>query len=63
MKINDDFVQYPNDPSLAPAVIFTVLFGLFSLVHTFHIIRTRSWFFLPFVAGGLSEYNPTRDTA
>ncbi|EPS30730.1 hypothetical protein POX_b02267 [Penicillium oxalicum] len=51
----DNFVFYYYKPSLAAAVIFTVLFGLSSILHFYQLIRTRTWFMIPFFIGALLE--------
>ncbi|KAJ5677833.1 uncharacterized protein N7477_003466 [Penicillium maclennaniae] len=50
-----DFVFYYYTPSTAAAVIFTVLFGLSSLLHFYQLVRTRTWFMIPFLIGALLE--------
>ena len=52
----DDFIYYHYTPSLVAAVIFTVVFVLLSLLHTYQLARTRTWFFIPFVIGGLGKH-------
>ncbi|KAK6837825.1 hypothetical protein RU639_001537 [Aspergillus parasiticus] len=52
---NSTWTYYHYGPSLPAALIFAVLFGLSSLVHTFQMIRTRTWCFTPFVIGGFCE--------
>ena len=47
-----DFVLYRYTPSLVAAIIFIVLFVLTTAFHLYQVIRTRSWYFLIFVAGG-----------
>jgi hypothetical protein len=51
-----DFVFYYYDPSTAAAVIFTVLFGLNSLLHLYQLVRTRTWFMIPFAIGAICKY-------
>ncbi|KAJ5175340.1 uncharacterized protein N7482_001217, partial [Penicillium canariense] len=46
-----EFTFYYYAPSTAAAVIFTVLFGLSSLVHLYQLVRTRTWFMIPFFIG------------
>lgn len=43
---------YEYYPSMAAAVIFILLFIVVNLLHTYHLIRTRTWFFIPLVIGG-----------
>ncbi|KAJ6036454.1 hypothetical protein N7540_000733 [Penicillium herquei] len=50
-----DFVLYYYTPSAAAAAIFIVLFGLSTLLHFYQLIRTRTWFMIPFLIGGILE--------
>ncbi|OAL31116.1 hypothetical protein AYO20_08351 [Fonsecaea nubica] len=52
---NSDFKLYHYDPSLVAAVIFVILFAVASFLHTYQLIRTRTWFFIPFCVGGYFE--------
>ncbi|KAK1150027.1 hypothetical protein N8T08_003585 [Aspergillus melleus] len=47
---------YEYYPSMAAAVIFILLFIVVNLLHTYHLIRTRTWFFIPLVLGGWFEF-------
>ncbi|KNG88490.1 RTA1 domain protein [Aspergillus nomiae NRRL 13137] len=49
------FAFYRYDPSMAGAVIFTVLFTITTLWHAVQLFRTRTWFFIPFLVGGIFE--------
>ncbi|KAJ9615378.1 hypothetical protein H2200_001453 [Cladophialophora chaetospira] len=51
----NDFKLYRYDPSLAAAVIFVALFVAVSILHPYQLLRTRTWFFIPFVVGGFFE--------
>lgn len=42
----------PNRPA---AIIFTVLFGLATVVHSVLMFRHRTWFCIPFIIGGLCK--------
>lgn len=48
----NDWKAYQYFPSMGAAVLFTVLLAIVSLMHTFHLFRTRTWFFIPLVIGG-----------
>lgn len=52
---NDLFKLYRYDPSLAAAIIFIVLFLLITAWHSFILLRTKTWFFIPFVLGGFCQ--------
>ncbi|KAF2454164.1 RTA1 like protein-domain-containing protein [Lineolata rhizophorae] len=43
---------YDYDPSLAAAILFCVLFSLTTLLHLYQMLRTRTWYFIPFCVGG-----------
>ncbi|KAL2669987.1 hypothetical protein Neosp_014866 [[Neocosmospora] mangrovei] len=43
---------YKYEPSMAAAVIFIITFSASSLLHAFQILKTRTWFFIPFLVGG-----------
>ncbi|OGE49975.1 hypothetical protein PENARI_c019G09408 [Penicillium arizonense] len=49
------WIAYTYNPSIAAAVIFVILFAVTTLLHTFHLFRTRTWFFIPLVIGGYFE--------
>lgn len=46
---------YQYDPSLAAAVIFLIIFVGSAILHTWQIIRTKNWYFIPFLVGTLGE--------
>lgn len=50
-----DFQLYRYDPNLAAAVIFVVLFVLTTVCHLYQLIKSRSWYFIAFVLGGICE--------
>ncbi|KAI1097465.1 RTA1-domain-containing protein [Jackrogersella minutella] len=50
-----DYYLWKYVPNLPAAAIFAVLFGVATGFHLYRIIRTRLWFCLPFVVGGLME--------
>lgn len=50
-----EFTFYYYDPSTAAAVIFVVLFGLSTILHFYQLIRTRTWFMIPFLIGGIRK--------
>ncbi|CAJ2514038.1 Uu.00g021570.m01.CDS01 [Anthostomella pinea] len=49
------FVFYRYHPSLAAAAVFVALFAINTLVHAFQLARYRTWYFIPFVIGGIVE--------
>ncbi|KAE8152070.1 RTA1 like protein-domain-containing protein [Aspergillus avenaceus] len=50
-----EFTFYYYTPSGAAGGIFVVLFGLSTLLHFYQLIRTRTWFMIPFAIGGILE--------
>ncbi|KAH8738425.1 RTA1 like protein-domain-containing protein [Ilyonectria robusta] len=46
---------YQYDPSLAAAIIFLIIFAASAVLHTWQIIRTKNWYFIPFLVGTLAE--------
>ncbi|KAJ6098470.1 hypothetical protein N7467_000005 [Penicillium canescens] len=49
------FAFYRYDPSMGGAVLFTLLFMGTTFYHIFQLFKARTWFFIPFVIGGLFE--------
>ncbi|KAH0382968.1 putative C6 transcription factor, partial [Aureobasidium melanogenum] len=49
------FSYYEYIPSKAAAVIACLIFVIVTILHTWQLFRTRTWFFIPFVIGGLFE--------
>lgn len=61
MSVNGEkYIFYHYDPSTVAAVIFVVLFGLSSLGHAVQLLLKRTWYFIPFVVGGLCEFSPRK---
>ena len=46
---------YGYDPTLAPGIVFSVVFGLTMLAHFAQTIQHRKWWYLSFGIGALSE--------
>ena len=47
------FHLYAYTPSLAAAIIFTILFALTTSLHSYQLTKTRAWYLTPIVIGGL----------
>ena len=43
------------EPSFPAAIVFIALFGIATLLHLFQMFKTRTWFMIPFVIGGIFE--------
>lgn len=54
------FQYYHYVPSKTAATISTLLFVVLTLVHFYQMCRTRVWFMVPLVIGGLCESPPKR---
>ncbi|BCS03169.1 RTA1 domain-containing protein [Aspergillus luchuensis] len=50
-----EFILYYYTPSAAAAGIFVVLFGISTVLHLLQLVRTRTWFMIPFFIGGILE--------
>lgn len=54
------FHLYAYTPSLAAAVIFIILFALTTTLHAYQLIKTRAWYLIPIVIGGLcTRFSPS----
>lgn len=51
-----NFEYYRYTPSLGAAILFIVLFILITALHAWQMFRTRTWYFIPFVIGGIFEF-------
>lgn len=49
------FVFYHYTPTIAGAIIFTILFFAVTVQHVFQLVRYRAWFMLPVVVGGICK--------
>ncbi|RAL09273.1 RTA1 domain-containing protein [Aspergillus homomorphus CBS 101889] len=50
-----NFAFYRYDPSMGAAVLFILLFTATTGYHAFQMTRTRTWFMIPFILGGIFE--------
>ncbi|KAI7285791.1 RTA1-domain-containing protein [Hortaea werneckii] len=50
-----DFQYYDYVPSMAAAIIFVILFGASTGWHIWQMIKTKTWFLVPFLIGGFLE--------
>ncbi|KAJ3460678.1 hypothetical protein MRS44_011545 [Fusarium solani] len=55
IQYKDDFYLWSYVPSMAAAVIFTIVFAVLSAAHTWKMTRCRLWFCIPFTIGGYME--------
>ena len=47
------YYLYHYNPSIVAAIIFGVVFAAISIAHIWRMYRTRTWFCIPFVLGGI----------
>lgn len=59
---NVTFVLYRYTPSIPAAAIFTAVFIILAIVHTYMAFRYRSKYFIPFIIGLLCKYIPQHIT-
>ena len=50
-----EFLAYHYQPSLPLGVVFTCLFAVSTILHTYQVSRTGSMYMIPLVVGGLLE--------
>ncbi|KAI1379824.1 hypothetical protein F4677DRAFT_295898 [Hypoxylon crocopeplum] len=53
-----DYYLWQYVPSIPAAVIFAIIFAAITGAHCYRISKTKLWFCLPFVVGGVSTSNP-----
>lgn len=51
-----EFVLYHYNPSTALAAVFIALFANTTLFHLWQLIRRRTWYFIPFIIGGICKF-------
>ncbi|KIL86244.1 hypothetical protein FAVG1_10641 [Fusarium avenaceum] len=51
-----EFKYYHYDPSLAAAIIFIIAFIATTSLHCYQLLRTRTWFMIPFIVGGFFQF-------
>lgn len=54
-EVDFGFEYYHYVPSKAGAGVFIALFGLSAGVHLFQLVRYKTWYFIPFMLGGVCE--------
>ena len=53
---DSDFIAYHYVPSLAASIVFAVVFGTSTAVHLYQCFRTRAYYMLPLIVGGIGEF-------
>ena len=51
-----DYQFYKYTPSLAAAATFSGLFLVVSILHSYQLFRTRTWYLIPLLLGGCCEW-------
>ncbi|KXJ94376.1 RTA1 like protein-domain-containing protein [Microdochium bolleyi] len=54
-NIYQGFKYYYFDPSLPAAATFVALFAITAVVHAAQLVHYRTWYFIPFLIGGICE--------
>ena len=49
------YLLYQYVPNLAPAIIAIAIFTMLTAAHFFRLFKTRMWFCMPFVIGGICK--------
>ncbi|KAJ9608481.1 hypothetical protein H2200_007469 [Cladophialophora chaetospira] len=55
MSESSDFVAYHYDPSLIAAAVSAGVFGASTIFHCYQVLRTRTWYMVSLIVGGLLE--------
>lgn len=50
------FQEYAYDPSSGAAIVAIICFCLTTALHTWQLVRTHSWSFIPLTTGGYRKY-------
>jgi hypothetical protein len=51
--MSDQHNIYGYNPSLPAAIIFIILFSASTAHHGYQLTKSRCWYFIPFVIGGV----------
>jgi hypothetical protein len=51
-----DYYLWQYLPSVPAAVIFLILFFVITALLTWRMIKTKTWFCIPFIVGGVCKY-------
>ncbi|QKX61709.1 uncharacterized protein TRUGW13939_08864 [Talaromyces rugulosus] len=54
--MSSGYKLYDYNPSEAAAIVFAAIFAVTTLAHIFQMISRRTWYFTPFIIGGLCEF-------
>ena len=48
------YQYYRYDPIVAPAIVALVLFSITTALHAYQLAKTRAWYMIPMLVGGIS---------
>lgn len=51
------FQYYNYVPSMPAAIIFVILFGATTILHTYQMFKSKTWFLIPFLIGGICKHS------
>jgi hypothetical protein len=54
----DNYYLWYYVPSLPAAIVFLVIFIAATILHFYRLIKTRTWFCIPFAIGGICTSLP-----
>lgn len=57
-----EYQYYHYVPSIAAAIVFAILFGASTAMHTYQMFKTKTWFLVPFLIGGICKSNSQPQT-
>jgi hypothetical protein len=55
------YQPYKYDPSLPAAAVFAAAFGVSTILHAYQLVRWKTWYFIPFLVGGLCKFLGAQD--
>ena len=56
LETHNGYLLWHYIPNRPAAIIFCILFVILTFAHIFFMIRSRLWFCIPFVLGGICAY-------
>ena len=56
LELYNGYPLWEYIPSRPAAIIFTILFTVVTVYHTYLMFRHRLWFCIPFIIGGICKF-------
>ncbi|KAK6330464.1 hypothetical protein TWF696_003355 [Orbilia brochopaga] len=50
-----DYQLYKYSPSVPAAVVFTLIFAILAVLHTYYLFKNKGWYWIPFTLGVIFE--------